>query len=69
MKKLFTRSALALTGLFVTASSALADPPELDVTGAMSGMIDKVNTAGNAALPVVVAIVGIFIVYRIIKRA
>jgi hypothetical protein len=69
MKKLFTRSALALTGLFVTASSALADPVELDVNGAMSGMIDKVTTAGNAALPVVVAIVGIFIVYRIIKRA
>jgi hypothetical protein len=69
MKKLFTRSALALTGLFVTASSALADPVELDVNGAMSGMVDKVTTAGNAALPVVVAIVGIFIVYRIIKRA
>jgi hypothetical protein len=69
MKKLFTRSALALTGLFVTASSALADPVELDVEGAMSGMVDKVTTAGNAALPVVVAIVGIFIVYRIIKRA
>jgi hypothetical protein len=69
MKKLFTRSALALTGLFVTASSALANPVELDVNGAMSGMVDKVTTAGNAALPVVVAIVGIFIVYRIIKRA
>jgi hypothetical protein len=70
MKKLFTRSALALCGLFVSASAALAtEPPELDVTGAMSGMVDKVTTAGNAALPVVVAIVGIFIVYRIIKRA
>lgn len=69
MKKLFTRSALALTGLFVTASSALADPVELDVNGAMSGMVDKVTTAGNATLPVVIAIVGIFVVYRIIKRA
>jgi hypothetical protein len=69
MKKLFTRSALALTGLFVTASSALADPVELDVEGAMSGMVDKVTTAGNATLPVVIAIVGIFVVYRIIKRA
>jgi hypothetical protein len=69
MKKFLSRLTAGASACLLGATSALASEPTLDVTGAMSGMTDKVITAGNAALPVVVSVVGIFIVYRIIKRA
>jgi len=51
-----------------SASAALAEATS-DFNVDLTGIQDKIFTAGNAVIPVLVTLVGGFLIFRIIKKA